>query len=188
MVMISHKCVPRDINKYLVKQSGEGVEKRRKMLLNKVKKISSRLLNSESLKRNKVCDVSKLFRPWNSFTKHMRNEKFWGTHRELDVFLTDSDLELNSTLCSIPVTAMMPVLKSDFLQMNKAFIEMQIETSWFYSPVPESQVCIAVVVEVMPEKCWPDSYTVTICWWSHHDTGPKLNLVMTSIIISTAKI
>ena len=51
------------------------------------------------------------------------------------------------------------MLKSDFLQMKKAFIEMQVDTSRFYSPVPESQCCIAVVVEVMPEKCCPDSHT-----------------------------
>lgn len=64
MVMIIHKCVLGDINKYLVKQSGGWMGKRAEStVLNKVKEIASRLLNSESLKRNKVCDASKLFRP-----------------------------------------------------------------------------------------------------------------------------
>lgn len=57
MVMIIHKCVLRDINKYLVKQGGEMVG------LNKVNEISSRILNSESLNRNTGCDISKLFGP-----------------------------------------------------------------------------------------------------------------------------
>lgn len=78
MVMIMHKCVLKDINKCLVKQSGERMWEKENAVLNKVKEISSRFLkslkaniHSESLNRNKAYNVSKLFRPGNSFTKHL---------------------------------------------------------------------------------------------------------------------
>lgn len=76
--MIIHKCVQRDINKCLVKQRGQEWQTEGECCV-KVKEISLRLLgylkantHSESLSRNRVCDVFKLFKPVNSFTKHLK--------------------------------------------------------------------------------------------------------------------
>lgn len=76
--MIIHKCVQRDINKCLVKERGQEWQREGECCV-KVREISSRLLrslkantHSESLSRNRVCDVFRLFKPINSFTKHFK--------------------------------------------------------------------------------------------------------------------
>ena len=65
------------------------------------------------------------------FHKALEELKVLGTHRELNVFLADSDLELNGTPHSIPLTARMASIEIRFSTNEKGFREMQVETSLF---------------------------------------------------------